>query len=33
MKTFGRLITAMVTAFHEDGSVNIDGTVQSANYL
>ena len=33
MKTFGRLITAMVTAFHEDGSVNIDGTVQIANYL
>lgn len=33
MKTFGRVITAMVTAFHEDGSVNVEGTVQIANYL
>lgn len=33
MKTFGRVITAMVTAFREDGSVNVDGTVQIANYL
>ena len=33
MKTFGRVITAMVTAFNQDGSVNIDGTIQTANQL
>ena len=33
MKTFGRVITAMVTAFNQDGSVNIDGTIQIANQL
>lgn len=30
---FGRLLTAMATAFHEDGSVDLDGTARIAAYL
>lgn len=30
---FGRLITAMVTFFHEDGSLNADGTADFASWL
>lgn len=30
---FGRLITAMVTFFHEDGSLNADGTAEFAAWL
>ncbi|WP_276691882.1 4-hydroxy-tetrahydrodipicolinate synthase [Acidaminococcus massiliensis] len=30
---FGRLITAMVTFFHEDGSLNADGTAEFASWL
>lgn len=33
MKTFGSVITAMITAFNEDGTINIDDTVQIANHL
>jgi 4-hydroxy-tetrahydrodipicolinate synthase len=30
---FGRVLTAMVTAFHEDGAVDLDGTARVAEYL
>ncbi|MGH3509486.1 MAG: 4-hydroxy-tetrahydrodipicolinate synthase [Nocardioidaceae bacterium] len=30
---FGRVLTAMVTAFHDDGSLDLDGTVRVAAYL
>jgi 4-hydroxy-tetrahydrodipicolinate synthase len=30
---FGRVLTAMVTAFHDDGSVDLDGTARVASYL
>lgn len=30
---FGRVITAMVTFFHEDGSLNADGTAEFASWL
>jgi 4-hydroxy-tetrahydrodipicolinate synthase len=30
---FGRVLTAMVTAFHEDGSVDADGTARVAEHL
>jgi 4-hydroxy-tetrahydrodipicolinate synthase len=30
---FGRVLTAMVTAFHEDGSVDLDGTARVAEHL
>ncbi|HSV38289.1 MAG TPA: 4-hydroxy-tetrahydrodipicolinate synthase [Nocardioidaceae bacterium] len=30
---FGRVLTAMVTAFHDDGSVDLDGTARVAAYL
>jgi 4-hydroxy-tetrahydrodipicolinate synthase len=30
---FGRVLTAMATAFHEDGSVDLDGTARIAAYL
>ncbi|GAA5116357.1 4-hydroxy-tetrahydrodipicolinate synthase [Alloalcanivorax gelatiniphagus] len=30
---FGRLVTAMATAFHEDGSVDLDGTAAIAAHL
>jgi 4-hydroxy-tetrahydrodipicolinate synthase len=30
---FGRLLTAMATAFHEDGSVDLDGTAKIAAHL
>jgi 4-hydroxy-tetrahydrodipicolinate synthase len=30
---FGRVLTAMVTAFHEDGSVDLEGTARVAEYL
>lgn len=30
---FGRLLTAMATAFHADGSVDLDGTAAIARYL
>ncbi|MDO9497187.1 MAG: dihydrodipicolinate synthase family protein, partial [Nocardioides sp.] len=30
---FGRLLTAMATAFHDDGSVDLDGTARIATYL
>src|SRR5687768_8084723 len=30
---FGRLLTAMATAFHEDGSVDLDGTAAIAAHL
>lgn len=30
---FGRLLTAMATAFHEDGSVDLDGTARIATHL
>jgi 4-hydroxy-tetrahydrodipicolinate synthase len=30
---FGRLLTAMATAFHEDGSVDLDGTARIAHHL
>lgn len=30
---FGRVLTAMATAFHEDGSVDLDGTARIASYL
>ena len=33
MKTFGRVLTAMITSFNEDGSVNIDNTLTIAHYL
>lgn len=33
MKTFGRVLTAMITPFLEDGSVDFDGAVTLANYL
>lgn len=33
MNTFGRVLTAMVTSFNEDGSVNFDNTLAIANYL
>lgn len=33
MKTFGRVLTAMITAFHDDGSVNIEESVALANHL
>jgi 4-hydroxy-tetrahydrodipicolinate synthase len=30
---FGRVLTAMVTAFHDDGSVDLEGTARVASYL
>ncbi|WP_277287972.1 4-hydroxy-tetrahydrodipicolinate synthase [Veillonella montpellierensis] len=33
MKTFGRVITAMITPFCQDGTVDFEGSVQLANYL
>lgn len=33
MKDFGRVITAMVTPFHEDGSVNYEGAAELARHL
>ena len=33
MKTFGRVLTAMVTSFNSDGSVNIENCVAIANHL
>lgn len=33
MKTFGRVLTAMITSFNEDGSVNIENTVAIAQHL
>src|SRR6478609_7374443 len=30
---FGRLLTAMATAFHEDGSVDLEGTARIAEHL
>ncbi len=33
MKTFGRVLTAMVTSFNNDGSVNIENCVAIANHL
>src|ERR671910_415660 len=30
---FGRLLTAMATAFHEDGSVDLEGTARIATHL
>ena len=30
---FGRLLTAMATAFHEDGSVDLDATARIAVHL
>ena len=30
---FGRVLTAMVTAFHDDGSVDVDGTARVAEHL
>src|SRR5687768_5772610 len=31
--SFGRVLTAMVTAFHADGSVDVDGTARVAEHL
>lgn len=33
MKTFGRVLTAMITSFNNDGSLNIENSVAIANYL
>ncbi|WP_288760010.1 4-hydroxy-tetrahydrodipicolinate synthase [uncultured Veillonella sp.] len=33
MKTLGRVLTAMITPFHADGSVDFDGAVALANHL
>lgn len=33
MTTFGRVLTAMVTSFHDDGSVDYEGTVALGHYL
>lgn len=33
MKDFGRLLTAMITPFHADGSVNYEGAAELARYL
>src|SRR5919112_5822602 len=30
---FGRVLTAMATAFHDDGSVDLDGTARIAAHL
>ena len=30
---FGRMLTAMATAFHDDGSVDVDGTARIADHL
>ena len=30
---FGRVLTAMVTAFHDDGSIDLEGTARVASYL
>ena len=30
---FGRVLTAMVTAFHDDGSVDLDSTARVAEHL
>ena len=30
---FGRMLTAMATAFHDDGSVDLDGTARIAAHL
>ena len=30
---FGRLLNAMATAFHEDGSVDLDGTGGGSTYI
>lgn len=32
-RPFGRVLTAMATAFHDDGSVDLDGTARIATYL
>ena len=32
MLTFGNVITAMITPFHEDESVNYEGAVKLAQY-
>ena len=31
--TFGRVLTAMVTPFHADGSLDLDGAVELATWL
>ncbi|WP_251422337.1 4-hydroxy-tetrahydrodipicolinate synthase [Veillonella agrestimuris] len=33
MKTFGRVLTAMITSFNEDGSVNIENSIAIAHHL
>ena len=33
MPRFGRVLTAMVTPFHADGSLNLDGAVKLARWL
>lgn len=33
MKTFGRVLTAMITSFNNDGSLNIENSVAIANHL
>ena len=33
LRPFGRVLTAMVTAFHDDGSVDLDGTARVAEHL
>ncbi len=33
MKTLGRVLTAMITPFHEDGSVDFEGAVKLGEYL
>ena len=30
---FGRILTAMATAFHDDGSLDLDGTARIASHL
>jgi 4-hydroxy-tetrahydrodipicolinate synthase len=32
-RPFGRILTAMVTAFHDDGSVDVEGTARIAQHL
>jgi len=33
MKTFGRVLTAMITSFNNDGSLNIENSVAIAHHL
>ena len=33
MPRFGQVITAMVTPFHKDGSLNLDGSKRLARWL